>query len=169
MLYAAIDPRIRYTAIEETPLAVINYDSELKRAGAHSTHGWRKLPFLAQRHLLGAIGLVIMVTVRAGRDAWPISSRRYDPLSVDSTASSGGPRCGSIWLGADFFGRDVWSRIVHGARISLAVGVGSTLLGSSIGVIVGLASGYLSRLGRSACSSASPTSCRPCRCWCWRW
>ena len=39
----------------------INYDSELKRAGAHSTHGWRKLTFLARRHMLGAIGLVIMV------------------------------------------------------------------------------------------------------------
>jgi peptide/nickel transport system permease protein len=47
-------------------------------------------------------------------------------------------------MGTDSFGRDVWSRIVHGARIALAVGIGATLLGSSIGVIVGLASGYLS-------------------------
>ncbi|MDP3078254.1 ABC transporter permease [Bradyrhizobium sp.] len=123
-------------------MAVINYDSELRRAGAHSTHGWRKLTYLAQRHLLGAIGLVIMVLfVLAAVLADFIA--RYDPLSVDSLQRLAPPSA-QHWLGTDSFGRDVWSRIIHGARISLAVGVGSTLLGSSIGVIVGLASGYLS-------------------------
>ncbi|MDO9295176.1 ABC transporter permease [Bradyrhizobium sp.] len=123
-------------------MAVINYDSELRRAGAHSTHGWRKLTFLARRHMLGAIGLVIMVLfVLAALLADLIG--RYDPLSVDSLQRLAPPSA-QHWLGTDAFGRDVWSRIVHGARISLAVGVGSTLLGSSIGVMVGLASGYLS-------------------------
>ena len=123
-------------------MAVINYDSELRRAGAHSTHGWRKLTYLAQRHMLGAIGLVIMVLfVLAALLADFIA--RYDPLSVDSLQRLAPPSA-QHWLGTDSFGRDVWSRIIHGARISLAVCVGSTLLGSSIGVIVGLASGYLS-------------------------
>ena len=123
-------------------MAVINYDSELRRAGADSTHGWRKLTFLARRHVLGAIGLVIMVLfVLAALLADFIG--RYDPLSVDSLQRLAPPSA-QHWLGTDAFGRDVWSRIIHGARISLAVGVGSTLLGSSIGVIVGLASGYLS-------------------------
>lgn len=123
-------------------MAVINYDSELRRAGAHSTRGWRKLTFLARRHMLGAIGLVIMVLfVLAALLADFIG--RYDPLSVDSLQRLAPPSA-QHWLGTDAFGRDVWSRIIHGARISLAVGVGSTLLGSSIGVIVGLASGYLS-------------------------
>ena len=43
-------------------MAAIDYDSELKRAGAHATHGWRRLAHLAQRHVLGAVGLFIMIT-----------------------------------------------------------------------------------------------------------
>jgi peptide/nickel transport system permease protein len=123
-------------------LATINYDTELRRAGAHSTHGWRKLMFLAQRHVLGAAGLVIMVIlVLTALFADVIS--RFDPLSVDSLHRLAAPNA-QHWMGTDSFGRDVWSRIIHGARISLAVGIGSTALGASIGVMVGLASGYLS-------------------------
>jgi peptide/nickel transport system permease protein len=123
-------------------LATINYDTELRRAGAHSTRGWRKLAFLAQRHVLGAAGLVIMVIfVLTALSADFIS--RFDPLSVDSAHRLAAPDA-RHWMGTDSFGRDVWSRIIHGARISLAVGIGSTALGASIGVMIGLASGYLS-------------------------
>jgi peptide/nickel transport system permease protein len=123
-------------------LDAINYDTELRRAGASSTHGWRKLTFLAQRHMLGTIGLVIMVMfVLAAALADGIC--RFSPLTVDSAHALSAPNA-QHWMGTDSFGRDVWSRIIHGARISLAVGIGSTALGSSIGVMIGLASGYLS-------------------------
>ena len=120
----------------------INYDIELKRAGANSTHGWRKLAFFAQRYMLGTIGLIIMVIfVLTAMSAGFIS--RFDPLSVDSAHRLAAPDA-RHWMGTDSFGRDVWSRIIHGARISLAVGIGSTALGSSLGVMIGLTSGYLS-------------------------
>jgi peptide/nickel transport system permease protein len=45
-------------------------------------------------------------------------------------------------LGTDRFGRDVWTRLVYGARVSLAVGTLAVLLGSAIGVAVGAAAGY---------------------------
>jgi len=123
-------------------LAAINYESELRRAGADATHGWRRLVFLAQRHLLGTIGLVIMIAfVLTALFADVIG--RVDPLSVDSAHALARPSL-QHWMGTDSFGRDVWSRIIHGARISLAVGIGSTALGATIGVIVGLTSGYLS-------------------------
>jgi peptide/nickel transport system permease protein len=65
-----------------------------------------------------------------------------DPTSTNSKFSLAQPS-GLFWLGADFMGRDMYSRIVHGARISLAVGAGAMGLGAIIGISVGLASGYL--------------------------
>src|SRR6201999_3748859 len=106
------------------------------------THGWRRYTFLARRHVLGTVGLVIMTAfVLTALFADLIC--RYDPLTVDSAHALARPSA-QHWMGTDSFGRDVWSRIVHGARISLAVGIGSTTLGGIIGVIVGLTSGYLS-------------------------
>jgi peptide/nickel transport system permease protein len=123
-------------------LDAINYDTELRRAGADSTHGWRRLAFLAQRHVLGTAGLAIMVVlVLAAAFADVIG--RFDDLAVDSAHALAAPNA-LHWMGTDSFGRDVWSRIIHGARISLAVGIGSTALGSAFGVMIGLASGYLS-------------------------
>jgi peptide/nickel transport system permease protein len=123
-------------------LEAINYDAELRRAGANATHGWRRLAFLAQRYVLGTAGLFILAMfVLTAIFADFID--RFSPLAVDS-AHALAPPGAQHWLGTDSFGRDVWSRIIHGARISLAVGIGSTAIGSAIGVTIGLASGYLS-------------------------
>ena len=123
-------------------MATVDYDLELKRAGANATHGWRRLAFFAQRYVLGTVGLAIM-TIFVLTAVFAGLIGRYDPLTVDSAHALAHPDA-RHWMGTDSFGRDVWSRIIHGARISLAVGIGSTALGASIGVIVGLTSGYLS-------------------------
>jgi peptide/nickel transport system permease protein len=123
-------------------LVTINYDSELRRAGANANTFWRRMRFLARRHVLGTVGFVIMTLfVLAAIFADVIC--RYSPLTVDSAHALAAPSA-QHWLGTDSFGRDVWARIIHGARISLAVGIGSTALGGFFGVIIGLASGYLS-------------------------
>jgi peptide/nickel transport system permease protein len=65
----------------------------------------------------------------------------HDPIATDASATLA--RSGEAhWLGTDHLGRDIYSRIVHGARVSLIVGIGSTLLGSVLGGIIGLLSGY---------------------------
>jgi len=66
----------------------------------------------------------------------------FDPLSTNAAFSLARPSA-QHWLGCDFMGRDVYSRIVYGARISLAVSLGSLGLGLTCGVVIGLTSGYL--------------------------
>jgi peptide/nickel transport system permease protein len=67
---------------------------------------------------------------------------RYDPVSTNSALSLAPPSAAHI-LGCDFMGRDIYSRIIYGARISLAVGLGSASLGCAVGVALGLTSGYI--------------------------
>ncbi len=96
---------------------------------------------LVRDYPLGAIGAVIMVLfVFAAVFADLITT--INPVSTNAGISLLRP--GSAhWFGADFMGRDIYSRIVYGARISLGVSLGSTLLGSACGVAIGLLSGYL--------------------------
>jgi peptide/nickel transport system permease protein len=119
----------------------IEYRAELSKAGANVEGRWSHLRFLARRYPLGAIGAVIMAIFVFAALFAPFLTV-YDPLSTNSTISLAPPST-AHWLGCDFMGRDVYSRIVYGARISLAVGCGSMALGVSIGVIIGLLSGYL--------------------------
>jgi len=65
----------------------------------------------------------------------------HDPLATNADASLTAPNQSMI-MGGDMMGRDVYSRIISGARISLAVGIGSTLLGGILGVLIGLMSGF---------------------------
>jgi peptide/nickel transport system permease protein len=65
----------------------------------------------------------------------------HDPIATAAAATLA-PPSRAHWFGTDHLGRDIYSRIVHGARVSLAVGVASTLFGSVLGGIIGLLSGY---------------------------
>jgi len=102
---------------------------------------WAQLRHVATGHPLGVVGAAIMIVVvfaAVFADFLTLS----DPLAINSAVSLTPPTA-THWLGADFMGRDVYSRIVYGARISLAVGLGSTVLGCALGVVLGLVSGYL--------------------------
>jgi peptide/nickel transport system permease protein len=122
-------------------VSIIEYQAELSKAGANVEGIWSAARFLARRYPLGAIGAVIMAIFIFAALFAPFLTV-YDPLSTNSAFSLARPST-DHWLGCDFMGRDVYSRIVYGARISLAVGCGSMTLGVSIGVIIGLLSGYL--------------------------
>lgn len=65
----------------------------------------------------------------------------YDPLELHPTARLKAPNPEYL-LGTDNLGRDVFSRVLHGARISLWVSLASVALGKGIGTTLGIVSGY---------------------------
>jgi ABC-type dipeptide/oligopeptide/nickel transport system permease subunit len=65
----------------------------------------------------------------------------YDPVAQGVGPALEGPSL-RHWAGTDSFGRDILSRIAHGARIALMVGVVAVLLAMAVGVTLGLISGY---------------------------
>ncbi len=119
----------------------IQYRAELARAGMGAAGPLARLLHLMRRYPLGAVGaLILAVFVLSAVFAGVIAP--YDPVATNARLSLLAPDPAHP-MGADFMGRDVMSRIVHGARISLAVGLGSTFLGCFFGVLLGLTSGYL--------------------------
>jgi peptide/nickel transport system permease protein len=106
-----------------------------RRAGA-----WTALGRFARRKPLGAAGGAVMLLIVLTA-VFADQLQTYDPIATDAAATLA-PPSRSHWLGTDHLGRDIYSRIVHGARVSLVVGVASTLFGSVLGGIIGLLSGY---------------------------
>ena len=87
-------------------------------------------------------GSVILVLILAAIAAPMLA--RYNPLSIDLVGQLEAPSR-SHWLGTDAQGRDVWSRLLYGARISLTVGILSQGIALSLGVVLGLVAGYFGR------------------------
>jgi peptide/nickel transport system permease protein len=89
---------------------------------------------------LGLCGLLIIIiyTACAFGAHWLAP---FDPEAIDFGAMLARPN-GEHWFGTDQYGRDVFSRIVYGARTALAVGVLSSVVGCTLGALAGAASGY---------------------------
>ncbi len=98
---------------------------------------WRK--FKKQHVALVAGGLVLLLVVVAVLAPWivPFDAENffdYDALNTPPSATH--------WFGVDALGRDIFSRILMGARISLAAGFISVAVGAVIGTVLGLLAGY---------------------------
>ncbi len=70
---------------------------------------------------------------------------RYPPTEIAPGQQMQGPSA-AHWLGTDDVGRDVYSRVIHGARVSLFVGISAVLLAGIIGWAIGIASAYIGGL-----------------------
>ena len=98
---------------------------------------WRRL--VANRLALGGLGLFILMTV------FSFLCPLVSPYSYEEQDLEYSARAPSLkhWLGTDALGRDQLTRIMHGGRVSLGVGLLATVVSLVIGVVYGAASGYL--------------------------
>jgi peptide/nickel transport system permease protein len=108
-----------------------------RRSGSLSSALWR---FIRKKPLGAAGGALMAAMVVTAIFANVLQT--HDPIATDAANTLAAPSA-EHWLGSDHLGRDIYSRIVHGARVSLIVGLASTLLGSVLGGIIGLLSGYV--------------------------
>jgi glutathione transport system permease protein len=97
---------------------------------------WRK--FSRQRVALGAGVFLVLLTIVAVLAPWIAP---YDPAQPDYDHVLEGPSA-LHWAGTDDYGRDILSRIIHGAAISLTVGFFAVTIGGVVGVVLGLLSGF---------------------------
>lgn len=100
---------------------------------------WRRIV----GHRLAMLGLCIVVLFIALAVLAPWISP-YNP-TASSFAKRLQPPSGEHWLGNDELGRDLLSRLLHGSRISLRIGIISIGIGIAVGVPLGLVSGYYGR------------------------
>jgi peptide/nickel transport system permease protein len=96
--------------------------------------------FLRSSPLGAAAAVFVVVAVILAVFAAQVAP--YDPLHNDYTAARQAPSMQHL-LGTDNLGRDVFSRIIYGLRVSLVVSVASILLGVTVGVVWGVTSGYV--------------------------
>lgn len=69
---------------------------------------------------------------------------RHDPLTIDLVQTLSPPSA-RHWMGTDIQGRDVWARLLYGARVSLSVGFVSQAIALTLGLTLGLVAGYYGR------------------------
>jgi peptide/nickel transport system permease protein len=123
--------------------ATIDFDRAtpaLTRRRGVVRRGARALGRFAVRKPLGAIGAVIVIAMLI----MAVFAERIAPYSYDETIRGARmrPPSAAHWLGTDNLSRDLWSRIVYGARVSVTVGFATIALGIAAATAIGVSSAY---------------------------
>ena len=99
----------------------------------------------------GAVLLAMLAIALLAPLLGTIDPARIDPAArnqrpgseITQRADNGAQLTRTAWMGTDSLGRDVYSRVIYGTRVSLAVGVAATLVSVAIGLSLGLFAGYV--------------------------
>src|SRR5579871_621159 len=135
---------VRGMAVAVQPRVPVRLATTNLSSRARLDNIWR----LARRKPLGAIALVfivllVLVAIFANVLATPDASTRPDSTMVGANPGAVARNGTTYLLGGDELGRDLFARVVYGARISVTVSLSAVAIGVAIGTLLGVASGYL--------------------------
>lgn len=120
-------------------------DMQDTRRGAFQTlTGRLALPRGARRGIGPIIAATLLLVIVLASLLAPLYVP-YDPLTMDAMARLSAPS-DAHWLGTDQYGRDTFSRVMYGGRVSLLIGVGAALVSVAVGLCIGLISGFFRKL-----------------------
>ena len=117
------------------------------------------------RNRLALTGFVILVLASVIAVLAPVLAP-YSPYEIHAVDRLQGPSK-TYFLGTDHLGRDVFSRLIFGSRISLGVGAATVLLCNIAGILVGAISGDKRRVDNCSCGSWMPSWPSPGSSWPW--
>ena len=121
-------------------LTAASEGAEARREDQAGTLLLRGLWRFCRRKPLGALGgLIVIALVGIAVLAPWIAHYEYDETLRGARMKAPG---GQFWMGTDNLGRDIWSRVVYGARVSVTVGFGAVQIANALGVAIGITSGY---------------------------
>lgn len=127
--------------MDQRPVGTVALPAPSQAVGqAGGGGGLRTLGRLARRKPIGAISAAIVLLLVVLAIIGP-SIAPYDPRAGNAELRLGAPTFANPF-GNDHIGRDIFSQILHGARVSVRVSLGAVLLGSAVGVLIGTLSAY---------------------------
>ena len=113
--------------------------TEIAQTGAVPADPRQRGLFTGQPLML--FGAIVLIAMALAAIAAPLLGTT-DPLALNPLQRLRLPSAAN-WFGTDQFGRDIWTRIIYGARVSLMVGASVAVLSITIGLTIGLAAGYV--------------------------
>jgi len=113
-------------------LATTEMQDNAAQAGTRLTSVFSRWPMLL------ALGVLIVTVFCAVTAPWLAPG---DPVEINPVLRLRPPSA-DLWLGTDAYGRDVYSRVLYGARVSLIVGLGVAAVSLLVGLLFGLLAGY---------------------------
>lgn len=120
---------------------IVDFDTDRARLFGIRTDLLERLVTTIRRDLKAKVGLVIVVTFLFAAVFAP-ELAPYDPMAQEYSMLQPPDLSSAHPFGTDSYGRDLLSRVMYGARISLLVGLGAVTFGAVAGIGVGLLSGY---------------------------